>query len=67
MTELDQMRNYIDRRIKSLENECIEHSLVLEFDECKIKSAICDELYDLKSELNRLSWLSMESKLEVKS
>lgn len=65
MNELDQMRDYIGRRINALDNECIEHSLRLEFDECKIKYAISEELHNLKAEVNRLSWLSMESKLEV--
>lgn len=66
MNELDQMRNYISRRINALDNEQISHIEVNDFDKASTKSAICAELYDLKAELNRLSWLSMESKLEDK-
>jgi len=64
MNELDQMRDYISRRINALDNEQIAHIEANEFDKASTKSAICAELYDLKAELNRLSWLSMERKLQ---
>lgn len=65
MNELDQMRNFIDRRIKALDNEQIADIENMEFDKASIKSGICAELYDIKSELNRLSWLSIENRLQT--
>ena len=67
MNELDKMRDYISRRINALTIEQITDIEANDFDKASTKSAICAELYDLKAELNRLSWLSMESKLEVKA
>lgn len=65
MNELDQLRNFIDCRIKTLDNEQIKAIEDLDFDTSLIKSNISTELYGIKAELNRLSWLSMESKLQT--
>lgn len=65
MTELDQLRKFIDSRIKMLDNEQIKAIEDLDFDTSLIKSNVSAELYGIKAELNRLSWLSMESKLQT--
>lgn len=64
MNELDQMRDYISRRINVLTHEEIKAIEDLDFTTASTKSAICAELYDLKAELNRLSWLSIERRLQ---
>jgi len=65
MNQLDQMRNFIDRRIKTLNTEEIDAIGNLDFETASSKSAIQSELYNIKAELNRLSWLDMESKLPI--
>jgi len=66
MNQLDQLRNFIDRRIKTLNTEEIDAIGNLDFETASTKSAIQSELYDIRAELNRLSWLDMEEKLKVK-
>jgi len=66
MNQLDQMRNFIDRRIKTLNTEEIDAIGNLDLQTASTKSAIQSELYDIKAELNRLNWLDMEDKLKVK-